>query len=346
MSEVRAPRGAVLLAGQSVPFLEWEVENNAFFEADTAHVVLPTKALPKGYEAGWLSRQTSIEIEIKAGFPADPASFTSAELTSLFLGRVDLSSYDPGQGLVTLKARDLTQDLIDAKTSNRFANMTASQLAERLASAHGLIPVVTATHTRIGSFYQIDQVRTQHRRSEWDLLTWAAREEDFTVHVRGRELVFGPRPSEADPYVLKWRGDGAYPETEAVNLRFDRTQALSGEFKVVVRSWNHRQGQRIIKNAGSAAEGAREYAYSIPGLTPEQAQARATQIASELSAHEMRVSFDGPADNDLSLARAIEVRGTDTAFDQIYFPDSIRRSLSRGEGYRWSVEAKNKSRAA
>jgi hypothetical protein len=56
-----------------------------------------------------------------------------------------------------------------------------------------------------------------------------------------------------------------------------------------------------------------EYSYSIPGLTPEQAQQRANQLLAELSRHEVRLAMSGPADNLLRKSDLIEFTGTGTA---------------------------------
>jgi hypothetical protein len=48
-----------------------------------------------------------------------------------------------------------------------------------------------------------------------------------------------------------------------------------------------------------------------------------------------------PADNILTTENIIKVVGTGTAFDQVYFPDSIVRSFGWDSGYTMTVNAKN-----
>jgi phage protein D len=48
-----------------------------------------------------------------------------------------------------------------------------------------------------------------------------------------------------------------------------------------------------------------------------------------------------PGDNDLDTTSLIQLSGTGTAFDQVYFPDSITRRLSFDGGYEMTIEAKN-----
>lgn len=346
ISHARRPRGFVLLNGVETPWLEFDVDANAFAEADKARVSLPVSALPPEANLDWIAGQPTIEIEIRAGLIGEDEKATPAQLASLFVGRVDTIEFSPVAGTVDLGARDLTSLLIDERTSERYTNLTASRLVEQLAAKHGLNPVVTQTQTRIGSFYQVDQVRVQSRRTEWDLLSWVAREEDFVVYVNGRDLVFAPRPDPSqEPYIVEWRApkEGGPPGADFTRVSLSKTLNLARDIRVTVRSWNHRQGVRITKTAGSGADSDPKFEYSIPGLTADQAQARADQIFRELTQHAMRLSIDGPADDALSLADVIQLKGCGP-FDQIYYPESIRRSMSAREGYRWSVEAKNQSR--
>ncbi|AOY90390.1 hypothetical protein BKK79_00025 [Cupriavidus sp. USMAA2-4] len=47
---------------------------------------------------------------------------------------------------MTLIGRDLTAVFIDAKTSMQYQNLTSSQIAEKLAAAHGLSATGHADH--------------------------------------------------------------------------------------------------------------------------------------------------------------------------------------------------------
>src|SRR6185312_3401672 len=73
---VRQPRGMVRINGQQVPgWIEWEVESNAYREADTFHVTFALSVLVAPFDEAWFASQTTIGVEILAGFPADPDNF-------------------------------------------------------------------------------------------------------------------------------------------------------------------------------------------------------------------------------------------------------------------------------
>lgn len=452
ISQARAPRGMVKINGEIMPgWIDWEVDNNAFYQADTARVRFAMSSMDKQHGADWWSRQIEIYVEILAGFPKDPTRFDATELDSLFYGKADEVHYDPVDRGIELTCRDLTSVFIDAKTTEKWQNLTASQIAEQLAARHGLVPKVDPTKTKAGTYYEIDQARLTDERSEWDLLTYLAHEEGYIVYLKGKELHFEPRrviestttiidnrpaiqkeideikaawsaslkksqalldaasadwdksqatkdaaleqkardelaASKAERegaiakyqgrlrelerqlkeppqviesggyYVLQWDDANdarGYPMFPGERITFSRNLTVAKGVVVTVRSWNAKNKKAFSvmypnhkakgTAPGQSVPAAQNYFFTIPGLTPEQALQRAQAKHKELTAHEMRMSVTMPADNDLKITDTIKIRGTSSAFDQTYYPESIVRFMSMDEGYEMTVRAKNVS---
>jgi hypothetical protein len=357
----RQPRGLVRVNGEVMPgWVIWEVDNNAFYQADTFRCTFALSRLPSARGPGWWAGLQQIDVEILAGFPKDPQSFTAAELDSLIYGRVDDLTFDPVSGQIEISGRDLTSEFIDTKTTEKFQNLTSSQVVEQLAQRHGMTAVVTKTETKTGRYYEIDHARMNDQRSEWDLLTWLAHEEQFMVFVKGKELHFVPKPNpDDDPYVLQWDAptdERGHPVFSGKTLVFSRNLTLAKDVIVKVRSWNakHKKGftkvaqathnkNTVLIGAAQPIGEAQTYSYTIPGLTPEQALQRAQALLKEITAHEMKLTATLPADNVLAITNIVKVTGTGTAFDQIYYPASIVRHMSVMEGYSMTLNAKNHS---
>lgn len=355
---VRAPRGMVRINGQSVTgWLDWEVETNAYREAGTFSVTFSLSKLKAPYDQSWMTSQTSIGIELLAGFPADPVSFGAADLDSLITGNVDTVHFDPSQRTIELAGRDLTSLLIDTKTAEKWQNQTASQVATAIAKRHGLTPVVTATTRTIGIYYQIDHVCTTLTQTEWDFLTTIAQQIGFVVYVKGKELHFEPAPdtAQAKRYPLMWQ-DADTTQTFRSNVKalsFERTLTVGKSVSVTVRSWHPGQKGSFsatypAKHAhgirpGTATQPSQPYVFTIPNLTQEQATQRAQAIYNDLIKHEMRLRAELPGDNELSISHIIPVTGTGTAFDQHYFPEAITRRMAFDCGYTMSIRARNHS---
>ena len=361
-SQARQPRGMVRLNDTlATGWVSWEVDNNTFYQADTFRVDFAVSALPADRGPDWFAAQPAILVEILAGFPADPENYGKADLDSLLYGLVDDVTFDPVARTITVSGRDLTSKLIDAKTIQKWPNLTASQIAEKIAAAHGLTPKVTKTTTKAGKYYEIDHVRVQTgERSVWDLLTWLAHEENFQVYVKGKELHFEPfaKPTD-DPYLLKWQeptDEQGFPVFNGTGISFSRNLTLAKDVIVEVRSWNAKNKKgftkkaqathnknTVLKGAAQPYGDAQVYSYTFPGLTPDGALKKAQSLLAEITAHEAILDATLPADNILTTRNVIQVVGTGTAFDQIYYPDSLRREMDKNGGYRMTIHAKNHS---
>lgn len=347
--QVRSIRSLVKVNGVAVPSLKgWTWDGNTLFQADTFSVALAMGGLPRGRDVAFFASEASIDVELLIGAPTTQR-WGEGDLESIFKGRVDEPDAAWERGVITLTGRDRTADLIDNKTSEKFPNKTSSEIATLLAGRFGLTPVVTATKTKVGAFYKDTHTRLEDDRTAWDLLTWLAREEAFITYVKGAELHFEPASSGGKPYDLVWTpptSDG-YPELNGSTLRTSRSLTVARDIEVTVRSWNAKQKKAFVVKATRQKKGGgqvQRYSYSIPGLTPEQAQLRANALLADLSRHEMKLALTGPADNVLQKTGQIALSGTGTAWDQTYFPDSISRSFDADSGgYTWSVSAKNHS---
>ena len=368
----RQPRGLIQINGTTVPgWVEWEVDNNTFYQADTFRVTFAASYLPAAFGLPFWAGTVESYVEIFAGFPADPDNFSTTDLESLIYGRIDDVTYNPSAGVIVVSGRDLTAAFIEAQTMEKWPNKTASDIATTLAQRHGLTPIVTPTKVKAGRYYDIDHVRLTDQRSEWDMLTWLAHEEQFSVYVKGRELHFEPKPSPAsNAYVIQWQGpapgdDFASPSSNATRLLFSRNLTLARDITVKVRSWNDKQqagftvqakatkAKNKTINAANFASAispfgsAQVFSYTIPNLSKDEALKRAYAILADLSRHEVTLEADMPADNILQTTSLIQVQGTGAAFtqgfDMDFYPASIRRSMSMSAGYRMDIHAKNHS---
>ena len=353
---VRQPRGAIKINGTLVwGWTSFDVDNNRHNAADTFKAELAVGGLPAAFNAAWFATQTSIRVELFAtDKPSDPANYNGPASDSLILGQVDHIDFDPAEGTISLSGRDLTALLIDTKTSENHQNQTSSAVATLLAQRHGLTPIVTATTTRIGQFYEIDHTDINQQQSEWDLLLRLADFEGFDVFVKGNSLYFQPKAQDnGDRYAIVWTpptDDSAAPLANTTTLKFSRDLTIAKGVTVEVRSWNAKQKKaftatwpKAVKHIkpGQSSNDNLTYHFHVAGLTQDQASAKAQAFYNQIVQHMVQLDADLPADSVLTCNSIIAVRGTGTAFDQSYYPSSVKRSLSATEGYRMTVSGKN-----
>lgn len=350
---LRQPRGIVKVNGVVMTgWTRFDADANVFHDPDKASITFALHALPQANGVDWwtATNNTDFQVELFAGFPADASNFSASDLTSIFVGKVDDAVVDWGDGTMTITCRDLSAPLLDNKTSEKFVNQTASQVATKLAGKYGLTANVTATTGKVGRFYARDHIDLQSDRTEWDLLTWLARQEGFVAYVKGRTLYFGPPVHDPDPYVVQYTppsSTSGSPQISATTLRTTRTLTVARDISVVVSSYVHGDkkayARKAVRNKGHSSS-VQVYAVTIPGLSPEQCQKKANELLAEFSRHERHLEMTGPADNILQVGQIIRLTGTGTDADQDYFPDSIHRSMDfDGGGYAWTVNAKNHS---
>lgn len=360
----RQPRGMVLLGdpnqpGTSVPWFDWDVDQNTWHSASTFRMRLPISALTSPIDLTYILSTNPIQAQIFAGFPGNPDQYGTSDLQQLITGNVDQINFDPVRRLLVLTGRDYTSLLIDTKTFDRWTNQTASEIATTLAKRHGLTPQVTATTGAVGKIYEIDTIHDRHGSTEWELLTWLAGIYDFVTYVQGMTLYFGPKPdpSTATPYALQWVNPDALTATtfqgNVLDMSFSRTLTVGKGVTVQVHSFNHKQKTGFTVTypeskakgikPGSATAPAQVYSYIIANLTQQSAQQRARQIYDDIIHHELKMTAELPGDNILQPNVMVSVSGTQTPFDTMYYVEAVSRRMSMDGGYTMSVRGKNHS---
>lgn len=357
-SSARHISGRCLLNGTDVPFVSFSIESNAFRGAGTFDLTLAISALPPAMQMlNWWAVQRTIRVELFISIISQSGVDEKKHIT----GNIDTWHYEPARFEIAAEGRDFTAKLIDAKTPGEsFKNLTSSQIATTLAHRHGLTPIVTATTQRVGEFYQIDTAHLTGEQTEWDLITTLAGIENFSVYVEGDSLHFGPRPgpSSEGNYVIRWQppGEQAYPQCNTSDdLSFSRALTISRGVTVEVLSWNAKRKNkqfmvsypRPAKNTtpGKAASETQVYRVIRNGLTPEAALALAQSIYQQIVQHEMTFSGSTAGDNLLMPDTPVRIEGTQSPFDQTYWCDRVRRTLSWDAGYTMHLSGKNHSPA-
>jgi len=325
--EIRAD--GTLLAGA----IAAQVVSNNHYAADRFHATLALDA-DQGAAAFWAAAGN---VLLEIGFALDGAG------ASIIQGAVDRVAVDPIRRLVHLDGRDLTARLIEARTQESFVNQTASEIAATLAVRHGLSARITATTTRAGRYYQNEHDRISlgqfsRAMTEWDLLTWLARQEGFDVFVRGTTLHFGPAPERPRAWTIT--------QADVTDLRLERALTLARDIEVVVKSWNSRQNNAFTRTARAGFARAtsatpQRHVLVRPNLTPEQALQLAQATLADLTRHRMVARFAMPGELALMPRDAILLAGTASAFDQTYHVDEVARRISSAHGFTQTVCARN-----
>ena len=326
---VRAPRLNVLVNG--VPLTgatEALVSSTAFFSADRFRV----QAALSGDAFVWAA-ETQLLVDVQMALsPLGP-------FVSLVLGYADLTSIDPIAGTLVLEGRDLSAQLIEARTQETFANRTSSEIATILAGRRGLVANVQATTTTVGRYWELEHDSLTlnaagKATTEWDLLVSLAKREGFDLWISGTTLNFLPPDLAAAPVAL--------PMTSVESLRLERALTFAGDILVAVKSWHSRAGSVTVQTAQTSRGGAssREYVYVVPNLMPQAAQTYAQNVLTELTQHELVASIEMPGELVLTPRTMILLQGTNTIFDTALRVDQIERRLHATRGFSQRLRAR------
>jgi phage protein D len=343
LTSQRSPLARIMGNGDLIPgLIEVEVTCNRHFSADRFSASF---ALNSGASYGRSFWSSELDVAVEVLFSLDASSFVS-----LFTGTVDTVSINATRGLVHITGRDLSAQLIEARTEETFSNRTSSDIASLLANRHGLIANVVQTTTPVGRYYQDEHDRItlgQFSRSttEWDLLVFLALLEGFDVSVAGTTLNFLPSNNATQvPYLVT--------PANCIDLRLDRCLTLAQNIEVTVKSWNSRQKSafaQTVTGTGNANDGSggssspQQYVYVRPNLTADQALNFARQMLNDLTMHERVVEFVVPGDLSLTPIGQLILTGTGTEFDQAYYIDVVERRLNLNDGFTQRVRAKSSS---
>jgi phage protein D len=301
---------------------------------------------------------TEATAQILVGLAAPGLPPAAAVWQSLITGTVDDITLDLVDGTAHLTGRDFSGLFIDTLSAETFSNNTASEIAQTLALRHNLTPMVTATKTQIGRYYQEGHDLSSLHQSnktvaEWDLLSSLAEVEGFDLYVQESSLFFTTPLADTPPAIWQWMPGGGQATT-LTTLQMERSLALARDIVVTVQSWNSRQAQMITQtvrassadatvsaSAATPRAAATTYVVLRPNLTPQQALNLATQTLADLSRHERVITVTMPGELELAPRSTVLLQGTNTEFDQLYAIDEITRHISTKGGFVQTVRAIN-----
>lgn len=352
LPRVRMPVCKAIVNGTiEIPVVDIEIEQNNFLAPDCFRLTSPLSLLPPQADANFWSSISDAEINIQLGFQNTDKSY---DLKNRIYAQIDQVRIDLVKRTLSLSGRDLSARLLDTRLSINYSDRTSSYIIQDIAKRHYLGSAIAPTTIKVGTYYQIENMRMLHNSSEWELVSMLAQQENFDIWMDGTTLNFQPTVTTTnDPYALTWRDDGVGGySANVIDLVLDRAQTIARDVIVKVATWNHKSGIPFVatgtahglnKSLGPRSGTPTTYYFTMQNLSKDQANKWAQSKAEEISKHERVIKFTVPGDNILTTRMPIRLSGTGTSFDQIYYADSITHHMSVHHGYTMDVRAKNRT---
>jgi Phage tail baseplate hub (GPD) len=365
---VRQLTGIVTIGGLPCPVLSLDVDQTATSSADTMNAELSMAGVPGIEQIVASAPEIDVSAAVKAG----------ADSGVLFTGTVDNISCDFDRRTVSISARDKTKGMAGKKSTEDFRNKTASQIVSEIAGRHGLSPAMDTTADMAGKKFNVDHVLLTNHVSEWTVVQHLADREGKVAFVQQDKLYFKELDDESFGLVTVIYvppTDLNHAASNVLRLTGSRNMEAGKPSECHVRSWNvkkkkayHGQdegggggggggafdggrnsqglggaggivgGDRIGGGSGGGAKNV--YEYSHPQLDQSQCDKMAKKRLRESRRQEMTIELEMVGSASVRPPKRLSLTGTLTAFDQLYFIDSVRHRIDEG-GYTMSITAKN-----
>lgn len=335
-STARAPTGFVEINGTQIPVID-------------ASTTLSKKASADSFQASLPMNWQGIDDSFWAGL-------TSSDKATLILGDgagntkrfmqtdIDTVTLHYANQTVQLGARSDQKKAIEKRSDTQYQNKTAVEIAQQVADDHGWDFVSDEdSGDKSGKLHHIDQAVITDQTSDWQLVQRLAQEEGVEAWVTDNTLYFKNADDDSDPvYLVQYQAPSPSGQASAnfMELTVKRTLGAGKTVESTSKSWHSKQKTARTSTHTIAGDGeVNTYIERVPNLTQEQLDKRAKKRGESIVRHELGIDLTLPGDLTLDPMSRLQLTGT--AFDQIFYIDSVSFHLADGDGLRMTIDAKN-----
>lgn len=344
MGKLRQPRVYIDTGFGIATPLECSLHVSAHQTADTFSAELALDDVSDLDESFWLN-EAPIDVTISA-----TNDVASDAFTELFIGQVDDAKVYFSQRTVSIKGRDLTAKMIDAKTNKKWLNLDHKDIINEIAKSHGLNVQFAGSAGKSGLQFKDDTNRISDSDSEFNIVVKIAKSMGCIAFVKMRTLYIHPVDQEiGEVYPVYYARPGLFPARASVKtLTCSHNKLLAKDISVSIKGWQHKQGKAITskveaKGAKNKSSGSDTSVYQFRSANPtkDQQDKLAKSRLKEITSHERSCEFDLPGDITLDPTMRINLTGTGTDADQVYIISDITHKFSFDGGYHMSVNGRN-----
>ncbi len=337
MSEVLAPRYQVTMNGITLEgVISLTVSVALSFQVGTFSF---TKGFVPGdkFPRSWWAATSTKTMRVVISLSTDGITYTP-----VMTGNVDNHSWNMLHNEVSVQGRDLAALLLDTRVTSTSRNQTASEIVSAIAAKHGLTANVTATKGFVGRYagYNYDDTNAgnfNHAINEWDLVCRLGSQAGIIPYVLNDTLYFNPPANSPPTFVASVSYDkNGMLISNVMDLTLSRNMTAAHDVIVTYRSWHADQKETYTGTYRTSTKEASSqpntqpsrYLFIVPNLTKAQCQAKAQQMALDISQHERTASIEVASLAIFTPVTVFQVKGTGTDYDMVYYPQSITVSGS------------------
>ncbi len=338
MSETRHPNAMLSVSGNTVQCEEVSIHLSRDSKTDTLQATVAL--FGAGPNASFWSSKTPLPVQCQI-------SDGSGNSAQLFDGYVDSVDCDFSEGKVRISARDKSAKMLDKKSSKKHLNKKPHEIVQQYASDNGLSCEADSVQEKAGKTFQIDYVALIHRMSDWHAVQHIAEHHGMSAYATTGKLYFKKIPEKLPvyPVFVSPPNTSGLGVGNAIRVTAKRNVLLGKSIKTTVSTWNHKNQKKYSgTHTEAGAGGTIEYSLHHPGMTQEQATAKAKAHNAKAAKHEMEVSIEVPGDPNIKARMNVLLSGTASAWDQEHEITSVEHKISALGGYVTSIQTKTKSK--
>jgi phage protein D len=270
----------------------------------------------------------------------------------LFSGVVDSCDGNFGEDEITIRGRDHAASLADGRqtvASLNFRNQTIGQIVTQIANKFGLTPLVTDPGVMAGPLMNGENFYGPHPQTYWAIIQTLADQVGYEAYVTpDQTLYFGPEQDKSAINVNFGADPHSGAENPLLSLAFTYNPRNNSNITVKVISSMPQQanyvlatatakqlqvgsdqrkptallegrGLRVNRQGSSGGIAAPKSVYYIfaPGMSPDQAQAKAQSAADDLA--KRQIIIDGTLEGLPSLQLHSKINLLETTIDLLGF---------------------------
>lgn len=345
LGEEHSARAVVSVAGRELPDdLDAQLSSvvvDARRDQPTLFVLRFTDEHATLVEKSGIAVGAEVRVQVQLAGSGGPAPLVRGDVTSI---EADVG---PAGRWTTVRGLDAAHRLVDKRRTQTFVQVSASDVARRLAGEAGL------RVGRVDAFPERLEHLWQPNVSDWELLGRLAAACGAVVAVRDGALDFcRPENARTAPAASSGARQDAFVVEHGVNLHALRATvtAASQVQDVEVRGWDATAKREVV-----ARVPARTVGVELPSTTPAelqrvsgapplvvsstatvttaQARERATAIADRVAGGFAEVEATVRGNAELEVGSAVALVGCGAPFDGRYVLSAVRHEISGDEGF-------------
>lgn len=261
---------------------------------------------------------------------------------TLIEGTLKNIRFDMIQRTIGVTGQDMSEDLHQIKSAEKWVNKSPSDIVSDLAQRVGLSAQIDKSTLKAGRILKDEYAKLTENISYASVLQKMAELDGARWFVKGTTLHYVSQDNPSGVYSLNYSppAPGKSMVSDCLHLVIDYNVDAGSETQISTKAWHSRKKKMFQSTATVQGIGGGQTikaAYHIPSFVQDQVKQFAKVKAQEMTRHAYHLEAECVGDTTIDVAMALELTGTEF-FDQQYQIDEIKHIFGM-TGYTMNIRA-------